>query len=348
MKHKYLFLILTAVIILLILASCRQKPADTEQKSAPVFAQTEAPDTSLRKVIFLPYWVANAQFAGYYMAKEMGIYRKYGLEVEIIPYQPFHTSSDLIHSGEVDFAAMWLLNAIETKASGVDIVNIAQFSTRSSLMLVTKKSSGINTLQDMNHKRAGIWIGFEMQPRALFKKYNLDVEILPIGSTNNLFLKDAVEITNASWFDEYHTIINSGYDPEDLNTFFFADYGLNFLEDGIYCLSDKIEQEPELCANFVTATAEGWQFAFANLEKTLDVVIAYAQAANLPVNRVHQRWMMDRYMDLYGSENFSTTLSGKDYYFAANALKESGQISSVPAFEDFFQHYDITKVKQFK
>ncbi|NLF41380.1 MAG: ABC transporter substrate-binding protein, partial [Bacteroidales bacterium] len=190
-----------------------------------------------RNVTFLPYWVANAQFAGYYVAKEKGIYKKYGININIIPNVPFVTSTDLIKEGKVDFAALWLVNAVELKAKGVDIVNITQPSSRSSAMLITKKKSGINTLQDMNGKRAGIWTGFELQPKALFNKYNLDVEVVPIGSSNNLFLMDGVEIVIANWFDEYHSIINSGYDPDELNVFFFSDYGLNFLEDGIYCLS---------------------------------------------------------------------------------------------------------------
>ena len=342
MRYSLLYLLAVPILI----SSCKQKNTDQGGLSTTVSLEINAPDTSLRRVTFLPYWVANAQFAGYYMAREKGLYRKYGMDVEIIPYQPFYTTSEMIRSGEIDFTALWLMNAISMKASGVDIVNIAQFSTRSSLMLVTKKTSGIVNLADMNHKKAGIWTGYELQPKALFKKYNLDVEIIPIGSTNNLFLKDGVEITNANWFDEYHSIINSGYDPEDLNTFFFADYGLNFLEDGIYCLSEKMDKDPKLCADFVTATEEGWQMAYANPEEAIDLVIAYAHQMNLPVNRVHQRWMLDRYRDLYNpGGDVPTVLQEKDYLFAGNILKESGQIAEVPPFAGFFRHYLQTNVK---
>lgn len=293
----------------------------------------------LREVIFLPYWVTSAQFAGYYVAEETGIYKKHGIRLRIIPYQPFLTSNDLIIDGKVDFAALWLVNAIQLKASGADIVNIAQLSSRSSLMLITKKKSGISTLQDMNGKRAGIWSGFELQPKALFKKYHLDVKIIPIGSTNNLFLLDGVDITNANWFDEYHSIINSGYNPDELNTFFFADYGLNFLEDGIYCLSDKMKNEPELCREFVQATLEGWEFAFKNPQKAIDIVEKYAQNTRQPMNRVHQRWMLDRYKDLYipkGKTIPSTVLSEKDFLFSCNVLKESDLIKQIPAFKNFY------------
>lgn len=341
MKNTYFYTILMIGLLSPILTSCSQKPSAVGEISELPKEDTLTVVTEMRKVSFLPYWVSSAQFAGYYMAREMGIYRKYGIDLEIISYQPFRTTFDLLRTGEADFAAIWLINALEVKDSGIDIVNIAQFSTRSSLMLVTKKSSGINKLEDMDKKRAGIWVGFELPPKALFKKHNLDVEIVPIGSTNNLFLKGGVDIINANWFDEYHSLINSGFDPEELNIFFFADYGLNFLEDGIYCLSDKINKDPKLCADFVNATKEGWKLAFDNPEKAVDIVVAYAEKSNLPVNRVHQLWMLERYKDLYYHDGkFSTILSEKDYLFSANVLKENGLISQVQPFKNFFRPYN--------
>jgi NitT/TauT family transport system substrate-binding protein len=347
MKARSLYSILAVTLFASLLPACKGKLTEKEEANPLSIDKTLPASAGSRKVVFLPYWIASAQFAGYYVAKEMGIYQKFGIDLEIIPYEPFYTTDELIKTGKADFAALWLINAIEVKASGVDIVNIAQFSTRSSLMLVTKKTSGISKLEDMNHKKAGIWSGYELQPKALFKKYNLDVEIIPIGSTNNLFLKDGVEITNANWFDEYHSIINAGLDPEELNTFFFADYGLNFLEDGIYCLSDKMKQDPKLCTDFVEATIEGWSLAYADPEKTLDIVVAYAQQSKIPVNRIHQRWMLDRYKDLYYSEGKNTTvLAEKDYILACSVLKESGLISEVPAFGSFYQHYHSTEGNQ--
>ena len=161
-------------------------------------------DTKTRKVRLLPYWVPSSQFAGYYVGIEKGIFKKHGIDLEIIPYDSQVSPDSLLRERKIDFAPLWLVNAIEIREKGVDIVNIAQFSTRSSLMLISKKSSGINKIEDINGKKAGIWLGFEMQPKALFKKSKLDVKIIPIGSTNSLFLLGGVDVTNANWFDEYH------------------------------------------------------------------------------------------------------------------------------------------------
>jgi len=333
--------VVSGIILLFILACDQKQKQNTEiDHDNDSLATNPVSTQNLREVAFLPYWVTTAQFAGYYVADEKGIYEKYGLKVNIIPFKPFVTSTDLIKNKEADFAALWLVNAIELKAGGVDIVNIAQPSSRSSLMLLSKKKSGINSVAKMHGKKAGVWSGFELQPRSFFNQYKVDVEIIPIGSTNTLFLMDGVEITTANWFDEYHSIINSGYDPEELNTFFFADHGLNFLEDGIYCLSEKIEKDPQLCIDFILATLEGWRYAFGHREEALDIVVERAKRDLQPVNRIHQGWMLDRYKDLYlpeGKQEFNNNLSEFDYQFVGKVLKDNNLITEIPEFDQFYR-----------
>lgn len=326
--------------LIFILLGCRLDNKTPNLNTNDSLIHNSSSRDKIREVSFLPYWVSPAQFAGYFIANEKGIYEKYNLKVNIIQYKPFITSNDLIANGEADFAALWLANAIQLKAGGVDIVNIAQPSSRSSLMLITKKESGIDSIEKMNGKRAGIWSGYEVQPKALFDKFNIDVEIVPIGSTNSLFLMDAVEITNANWFDEYHSILNSGYNPDELITFFFADYGMNFLEDGIYCLSDLVKKEPDVCIDFINATLDGWRYAFNHKQETLDIVVKIARDYKLPVNRIHMGWTLDRYKDLYlpeGKSDFNYVLPEKDYQLVGRVMKEEGIIEEIPDYKVFYQ-----------
>ncbi len=301
---------------------------------------------TLKKVKFMPYWVVTAQFAGYYTGLDLGIYKKYGIDLEIIPFKPFVSSFDQMEDSGIAFAAIWLANGIEIKAKGLDIVNIAQPSTQSSLMLITKKKSNISTIRQMQGKKAGIWTGYELQPKAFFRKYGVDVTIVPIGSTNNLFLKDGVDITIANWFDEYHAIINTGLEPDEMNTFFFKDYGLNFLEDGIYCLDSLREADPEICRNFVLATFESWEYAFNHPEEAINIVLKYAKAAKVPANPIHQKWMLDRYKDLYlppGRNRINTHLKESDYVSIGEILLEHDIIDELPSYHAFFKPVIMTK-----
>jgi NitT/TauT family transport system substrate-binding protein len=291
----------------------------------------------------LPYWVPSAQFAGYYVGIEKGIFQKHGINLEILSFNHFPDVPTAISEKKTDFALLWLVNALELRDKGVDIVNIAQLSSRSSLMLITKKSSGIAKIEDMNGKRAGIWMGFERQPQALFYKYKLNVKIISIGSTNNLFLQDGVDILNANWFDEYHSVLNNGVNEDELNKFFFADYGLNFLEDGIYCLGEMVRDDPQLCRDFVEATIESWNYAFDNQEEAVDIVVKYAKSQNQAVNSPHQRWMLNAYKSLYipsGKNTINTNLNQKDYDAIQTIMIENHFINKITPYDLYFKSYD--------
>ncbi|NQV01571.1 MAG: ABC transporter substrate-binding protein [Bacteroidia bacterium] len=335
--RKYFPLLL--VLSLILQFSCGPKQVEQEQ---PITTGDQIPEQrpdSLQKVVLLPYWVTTAQFAGYYVGKERGIFARHGIDLEVMTFQTNMEMQEMIRNQVATFYIFWLVNAIEYKASGLDIVNIAQLSSRSSLMLLTKKKSGIEIIRDMEGKRAAIWAGFELQPQALFKKNKVNVKIIPIGSSNNLFLSDGVEIINASWFDEYHTIINSGYNEDELETFFFADHGLNFLEDGIYTMQSTLDADPGLCKQFVEATLESWKYAFDHPEETVDIVLARQRKQKIPASLAHQRWMLERYHDLYypeGKTFLNTSLKKSEYRNNAKVLLEAGLIEEIPPFHEFF------------
>jgi NitT/TauT family transport system substrate-binding protein len=329
------------LLIMAGIASCREngnRPMESLAGEHDSAAIKGAP----KKVIVYPYWVTSAQFAGYYVGREKGIFEKYGIDLEILEYKPFISTSEIIRSGQADFAVTWLVNALQMRDQGIRIINIAQFSTRSSLMLVAKKSSGILTPADMNGKRAGIWEGYELQPRTFFSKYGLNVDIIPIGNTNNLFLQDGVEITNANWFDEYHTIINSGIDTNELVTFFFEKHGLNFLEDGIYCLEEKLSSDPEICVRFVKATMESWIYAMTHPDESVGIILKHLRMQKMIANRSHQLWMIRRYKDLYlpGSDSvMNTDLPEGLYNFHSRVLLDNHLIGHAIPYRDFYRPY---------
>jgi len=329
------------MFVSLIAGSCKSKDERGRVSSAPA-SEGRAPEGALKKITVYPYWVTTCQFAGYYVGREKGIFRKHGIDLNILEFKPFVTTDDIIRLKQADFAVLWLVNAIKMRSSGINIVNIAQFSTRSSLMLIAKKSSGIRKIEDLNGKRAGIWDGYYLQPKALFSKYHLDTKIIPIGSTNNLFLQGGVDVTNANWFDEYHAILNSGYDSNELVSFFFKDKGLNFLEDGIYCLEDKLNADPAICVEFVKASIESWVYALNNPDTSVAVILRILNRQKTTANRSHQKWMIERYRDLYLQKDkvsLNTDLKYSDYNSNANVLLDYQQINSIPPYKLFFRHY---------
>jgi len=298
---------------------------------------------ALEKASFISQWSPQAQFAGYYLAHEKGIYEKYGLSIEIINGGPQISPCEFLQTKKADFINIGLNTAIEARVKGLNLVNIGQIMQRSALMLVAKKSSGIETIDDINNKKIGVWTGIsQIQALSFIKKYNLKVKVIPQTNSVNLFLQDGVDAVSAMWYNEYHTILNSGYDPEELTTFFFSEHDLNFPEDGIYTLEETLKAKPDFCAAFVKASIEGWMYAFNHPQEALEIVLRYAKEANIPANKVHQEWMLDRMRDLVLVDNakVSGILLADDYYRVAEELKSAGMIDSIPPFNTFYRNCD--------
>jgi NitT/TauT family transport system substrate-binding protein len=302
-------------------------------------ARTGVQGAALKKVSFIPQWIPQAQFAGYYVAHQKGFYRDYGLDVKILRGGPDWPPSELLRQGRVDFGTLFLTTGIIQRAHGVELVNIAQIVQRSALMLVAKKSSGIRTPEDLNGKKVGLWgADFQGQPRAFFRKYHLTVREIPQSATLNLFLRGGVQVASAMWYNEYHLILNAGLNPDELTTFLFSDYGMNFPEDGIYCLEETARSHPDTCRRFVQASVAGWQYAFAHPDEALDIVMQYVTAANVPTDRVHQQWMLERMRDTIEPPGFHLpmgTLPEAAYKRVAAELKQDGVIERIPPFSQF-------------
>lgn len=320
---------------------------------------TFAGESPLKRVSFIPQWAPQAQFAGYYVAFEKGFYRDVGLEVEILRGGPDRPPLDLLSKGPVQFGTLFLATGIQAHAQGAPLINIAQIIQRSTQMLVAKKSKGIWTPADLNGKKVGLWgPEYQLLPRAFFRKYNLSVTPVPQSMTLNLFLRGGVDAASAMWYNEYHTIISSGVEPDQLTTFFFFDYGMNFPEDGIYCRIETYRDEPQTCRGLVQASLEGWRYALAHPEEALDIVMSYVDRANLATDRCHQKWMLEHILHAIrpvdggaGSGNTATreqppadqvqdlplgVLRQNDYETVARELQQAGLIEKSPEFTQFY------------
>ncbi len=91
------------------------------------------------KVTIQLKWVAQAQFAGYFVAKEKGFYKDAGLDVTINPGGPDVAPPQVIAGGGADVVVDWMPSALASREKGVPLVNISQTFKHSGLELVCRK-----------------------------------------------------------------------------------------------------------------------------------------------------------------------------------------------------------------
>ena len=293
----------------------------------------------LKKASLSLLWVPQAQFAGYYMAVEKGIYRKHGIDLSIIDGGPNQTPAEYLRDGRADFATLWLTTALQRRDQGLPLVHIGQVVQQSSMLLVARKDSGIRKLIDMDGKKVGLWGGdFDIPSRSVFDQHQIRVKPIPQSATVNLFLRGGVAAASAMRYNEYHTLLNAGLNPDELTVFSLKDHGANYPEDGLYALQKTVERDPKLVDAFVRASLEGWEYAFAHPDETLDVMLRLIKQARLPANRMHQRWMLASMQDLIrppGGPAVVGELSRTDYQMVTQELRRRGLVRGAVEYDVF-------------
>ncbi len=83
-------------------------------------------------------WLPDAQFMGYYVAKDKGYYDEVGLTVNIVSGGGDISETTAVNNGTVDFGVTWFTNLISADAGGMNLVEVSQIFQRSGLVLVYK------------------------------------------------------------------------------------------------------------------------------------------------------------------------------------------------------------------
>jgi NitT/TauT family transport system substrate-binding protein len=164
--------------------------------------------------------------------------------------------------------------------------------------------------------------------------------------TINLFLVGGVDAACAMWYNEYDLLRNAGIDEDELTVFRFSEHGLNFPEDGIYCLENTWKKDPRTAQSFVAASFEGWLYAFEHPQEAVEVVLKYMRQAHIPANRVHQEWMLARIQELMGSDMERGMVREDDFARVVNELTVNGMMKKPVVYGDMVvPKSDITNEK---
>ncbi|MBN9307809.1 ABC transporter substrate-binding protein, partial [Devosia sp.] len=102
-------------------------------------------------------WVTQAQFAGYYVAKDKGFYSDEGIDITIKPGGPDVAPEQVIAGGGADVIVDWMGGALAAREQGVALVNIAQPFKKSGLLMICPKDGPVQTEADFKGHTLGVW-----------------------------------------------------------------------------------------------------------------------------------------------------------------------------------------------
>lgn len=229
-------------------------------------------------------WVPQAQFAGYYVAKDKGFYKEAGLDVTVKAGGPDINPSQVIAGGGADVVVDWMPSALATREKGVPLVNIAQVFQKSGMMLTCRKDSGIKSPVDFKGNTLGVWFaGNEYPFLSWMAKLGLsttgaspDVTVLKQGFNVDPILQKQAACISTMTYNEYWQIIEAGMPESELTVFKYQDQGVATLEDGLYALEKPLSDPKfvEKAGRLLKASIKGWEYAAKNQAEAVQIVLA--------------------------------------------------------------------------
>jgi NitT/TauT family transport system substrate-binding protein len=224
-----------------------------------VAAFAPAPARALDKVTFGTNWVAEGEHGGFYQALADGTYKKYGLDVTIVPGGPNANNRMLLLVDKLDFyLSANTLQGFDAVENNIPVVEIAAMFQKDPQVLIAHPEQGIDKFEDL--KKLTLFIskeGVATYFQWLKADYGFsDSQVKPYTFNPQPFLADKRSAMQGYVTSEPFAIEQQGkFKPK---IFLLADQGFSAYSTLIETRSDLVKTKPDLVQRFVDASIVGW------------------------------------------------------------------------------------------
>jgi NitT/TauT family transport system substrate-binding protein len=244
---------------------------------SPLRARAAAP---LKQVSMTLDWLYEGTNAGFMVAQEKGFYRDAGLDVAIAAGKGSATTAQLVASkaSQFGFADGFVVgNGI---SKGMSLRTVGSIFRRNPCVIIVFADSPIKSPKDLEGKKVAISSGsavFQQWP-AFCKGAGVDATKVEINNVGPAGLAPA--LINGQ-VDALGVFVASFVPPlevrgkKPLRIFWFADYGVTAVSNGIIAHNDLIESDPALMSAFVAASIKGFLYGRQHPDEVLAVVKKY-------------------------------------------------------------------------
>jgi NitT/TauT family transport system substrate-binding protein len=220
---------------------------------APAAAQV------LDKVSFGTNWVAEGEHGGFYQALADGTYRKYGLDVTIVPGGPNVNNRILLPVGKIDFfLSANTLQAFDAVEQNVPTIEVAALFQKDPQVLIAHPNQGIDKFADL--KKLTLLIskeGMSTFYQWLKADYGFtDAQVRPYTFNPQPFLANSKSAMQGYVTSEPFAIAKAAnFTPQ---VFLLADQGFSAYSTLIETRRALVDKRPDLVQRFVDASIIGW------------------------------------------------------------------------------------------
>ncbi|KAK9809928.1 hypothetical protein WJX72_001872 [[Myrmecia] bisecta] len=261
-------------------------------------------------------WTPNTNHTGFYVAKQLGLYQRAGLDVQLLSphidnYQD--TPAARVASKQAIFAVTPSETVISyhTQPGKPKLQAVATILSSDTSVVATLKSSGIDRPSKLDGKVYASY-GARYEGRIVQQLIKNDggkgdyQEVTPakLGIWNTLLAGKA----DATWIFEAWEGIEAKQKGVELNAFRLGDYGVPYgYSPLLVAHPDTLREQPDVVRAFLAATAEGFRTAASQPEQAAQHLVSLAGQENasplLPVPldldmvTASQRLLQKHYLD---------------------------------------------------
>ena len=218
-----------------------------------------AQDGKLDKVSFGTNWVAEAEHGGFFQAVADGTYKKYGLDVTIVPGGPNDNNRMLLIAGKIDFfMAANTLMSFDAVVNNVPVVTVAAIFQKDPQVFLTHPEAKITKLEEL--KPLMLFVskeGITGYYQWLKSEYGFsEKNVRPYTFNAQPFIASPQSAMQGYLTSEPYAVEKSaGFKP---GVILLADFGFNTYSTLIETRTEVIEKKPDLVQRFVDASIIGW------------------------------------------------------------------------------------------
>jgi NitT/TauT family transport system substrate-binding protein len=271
---------------------------------------------TVKQVTLTLDWVFQGPNVGFMLAQDKGFYRDVGLDVAITPGKGSVSTAQLIASkvSQFGFSDGYVVGS--GVARGMPLKSVGSIFRRNPAAVVVLADSGINAPKDLEGKSIAITAGsaqFQQWP-AFIKGAGLDgskIEIVNIDPAGVGVALITGRVPAIAGFAQGYVPAVEARSKKDVRIFWYADYGVTAVSNGIIVHEDLLKSDPELVRAFVTPTIKGFIYGRNNPDEAIATVRKYLDTADPAIAR--------RELELSWKTWVTPNTAGKPLGWAADA-----------------------------
>ncbi len=252
-------------------------------------------ETDMEEVSLQLHWFHQFQFAGYYAAAEKGYYKDAELKVVIKEISPPTESGGIgeVLAGKSNYGVT-LSSVVPYRLRGSPVVVLAVIFQHSPAVMIARADSGVTNLHDIQKVRVaslGLFdetpeiIGMILQEGLPFAQ--IKGNLFPYGDNLDKFINGETDVIPGYLTDQPFDLKKKGIPYVIINP---LSYGIDFYGDCLYTSEREVKEHPERTAKFLEASLRGWEYAMANTEEIIALILSKYDVEKRGVTRDRLRF----------------------------------------------------------